>query len=224
MNEEKFTIMDMNELSTNVLEKKKKVRVVARIIIVLIPLLVFIIIIFMYKSANSKNDDLKEKLTEKTNEFRELEIKVANLETENEILFSDKKALEEKLDNITDEKYRISSDIRYLETKLASRFLLITYEKSKDDLMVLRFTNVTGTTRDIYVNWKDSELGESQVYKELADYIAECEQDEMLIIAFIYDNSKIHNKEYKILNRTIEVIKKENDNILYLEHDTFSKD
>lgn len=224
MNEEEYIIMDMDELSTNMFDKKKKVRVVVRILKLMIPLLAFIIIIVMYKSSISNNNDLKEKLTEKMDECRELEMKMSNLETENKILFSDKKALEEKLDNMADEKYKISSDIRYLETKLNSRFLLVTYEKSKDDLMLIKFTNVTGTTRDIYVNWKDSNIGESQVYKELSDYIAECNPDEMLIIAFIYDNSKIHNKEYKIFNRTMEVIKKENNNILYLEHDTFSKE
>lgn len=144
-------------------------------------------------------------------------MRVASLETENKIALADKKALQDKFDSMTNEKYQISSDIRYLETKLASRLLLITYDSSKEDITTLHFTNATGTNHEVYINRKDKETAKSQLYSEFSDYISECKSDEMLIITFVYDVSKIHNKEYNVISDVANLVKKENNNVLYLE-------
>lgn len=209
----------MNKETPNDNTKKvpKKIRQIALLVIFAILIVFFFTMFFKYKNNNSKNNTLSVQLDKKTEECRQLELQVASLKTENQIALADKKALQDKFDEMTNEKYQISSDIRYLETKLASRLLLITYDHSKEDIMTLQFTNATGTTQEVYINRQDKETGKTQFYNELSDYISKCKKDEMLIVTFVYDISKIHNKEYNIISDVVNIIKGENDNILYLE-------
>lgn len=209
----------MKELMTGnkINEKIRKLGRKALIFICVIAFGIILINTIMPSSNKSKNNDLSAQLDKKTEECRQLEMRVAMLETENQITLADKKALQDKFDAMTNEKYQISSDIRYLETKLASRLLLVTYDSSKEDLTTLHFTNATGTTNEVYINRKDKESGKSQLYNEFSDYISECKSDEMLIIAFVYDISKIHNKEYNLVSDVINLVKKENNNVLSLE-------